>query len=672
MKQDVYNYSLRFVLMPNVNVEKRIKELVEFCRNTQINDVIFFIAPEDFHVGHITKEMAIPYVEAILKAKKELDKLGITTSLNPWCTLVHGDRGRKLQKGQNFRRMVFAEGTMGETVVCPRSKEWQDYYVDYMSFLIKKIQPYTIWIEDDFRLHCHSGDGTNGCFCTECLKRYAKALGVKEITREEMFNGLINNDKKIKQAYASVSKESMENVLHQIIDKVGNLGTKFSLMTGFGPGYHLEGRDFREMFKILSTYNSTENRLGLGSYRQTSSHGQGYLFSRAIMQSRAFLPDDLVVYSEIENAPMSRYCKSANWTAFEMITTCPLLLDGATFDIFEFNGNGVTDSKLFSKSLNYVRPFLQKVKDLGLRYSSLSGIDVAILKNRYLGYDKVNNIDQINDTDNYMGAVLSMLGGSVRYEEDPFKGDIVALLPTTAKVLEVEQLKEILTNKFVIMQAETVEVLLEKGLGDLLSITNSKKIIERTGVYTYEQVDKAGIFDDDEFRASCQLFVGNYLKLDFKENSAEVLTKMYSYDYSFAGNGISIVNGNILIFPYYDSRDRYFNDIPFGLFHKLRADVINYAVTKIDKKNQTFFVKECMVIPYLYKGEEKDHAILVNYIEDEVENLVFTTKEKYSKICVATVDNPNFREIDFERNNFDYKLKFTMQPQTAIILELTK
>lgn len=669
-----YNYSLRFVLVPGIDAEKRINELIKFCKNALIDDVIFFIAAEDFFRGHITKEEAKPFVDLIVKAKAELEKLGITTSLNPWVTLVHGDRGRKMNPKQNFGRMVTYGGDVGQTIVCPLSKEWQDYYIDYLNYLIETVSPKTIWLEDDFRLHGHFASNKDlSCFCDTHMKLYAKELGVPAISREEFAKGMMEKKEGYREAYTKVSGRSMESVLERIIDELGNKGTCFALMTSFGIAYHVEGRVARRNFEILSKYQPTINRLGVASYRQTSSHKYANLFARKIVMSRAFIDDDLTVYSEIENAPMTRYCKSASWTAYQMLMSSPLLFTGATFDIFEFNGNGVTESDVFAKKLKKIKPFLEKISNLGISYSDMSGVEVSVLRNRYMGFGEVERLEELSQDDNFMGGILSLLGHSVKYNEDPFKGDIVALLPTTANILSEEQIKEILTKKLVIMSADTVETLVNRGFAKLLHIKSTEKMRERTGKYTYEEIAQKGITEDNQCRASCQLFVGHYLKVEYEEGKAEPLTSMFNYDFSYTGNGVTLVNNNILVFPYYDAKECvYDQELPYGLLHGLRGQALHYAILNADDNKQSLFCKNCMVIPYYFKKQEKDYAILTNYLEDEVENLTLATKETYKKILVSDVDNVAFKEVPFERKGNEYHIDYVLQPNTAIVLEFVK
>ena len=61
----------------------------------------------------------------------------------------------------------------------------------------------TLWIEDDFRFHNHSGYGWGGCFCEEHL-RILRERGITAKSREELIanlnaKGLVHPDRKIWQ-----------------------------------------------------------------------------------------------------------------------------------------------------------------------------------------------------------------------------------------------------------------------------------------------------------------------------------------------------------------------------------------------------------------------------------------------------------------------------------------
>jgi len=67
------------------------------------------------------------WLNTIFRAKKELSKENIITSLNPWHTLLHCDRGRKLKSTQKFQLMVDYQGNQANCCVCPLDENWQKY-----------------------------------------------------------------------------------------------------------------------------------------------------------------------------------------------------------------------------------------------------------------------------------------------------------------------------------------------------------------------------------------------------------------------------------------------------------------------------------------------------------------------------------------------------------------
>jgi hypothetical protein len=146
MKQkNEFKYILRFTMQPGHHVDERLDELVSFCRKASIDDVMFLINGEELNDGHLTIEETAPWMDLIAKASQYLEPLGITTSINPWPTLLHGDRGRKLKPGQNFKLMADPYGNTGSAVVCPLCEEWRKYIGDMYSFYAK-IKPNMLWV----------------------------------------------------------------------------------------------------------------------------------------------------------------------------------------------------------------------------------------------------------------------------------------------------------------------------------------------------------------------------------------------------------------------------------------------------------------------------------------------------------------------------------------------
>ena len=139
-----YRYILRYTCQPGFHEDQRLDDLVEFCKTAQVEEVMFMIAPEELNTGHITIEEAGPWIDLICRAKTRLAKDNIAVSLNPWTTLLHIERGRKLKANQNFTTMVDPKGTKSDAVACPLCPEVKKYLAEIDSSYASQIKHETI------------------------------------------------------------------------------------------------------------------------------------------------------------------------------------------------------------------------------------------------------------------------------------------------------------------------------------------------------------------------------------------------------------------------------------------------------------------------------------------------------------------------------------------------
>lgn len=81
---ETYQYSLRFAIDPFNWNEERAKKLIKFCQEARIDNVVFFINPEELNQGHLTiEQVRTHWLPTVAKVSKQLAEMDITTSLNP-------------------------------------------------------------------------------------------------------------------------------------------------------------------------------------------------------------------------------------------------------------------------------------------------------------------------------------------------------------------------------------------------------------------------------------------------------------------------------------------------------------------------------------------------------------------------------------------------------------
>lgn len=249
-----YQYSLRFAIDPFNWDDERESKLIRFCKEARIDNVVFFINPEELNQGHPTvKQVREHWLPTITRVSGKLTEIGVTTSLNPWTTLMHSDRGQKVNPALGFKTMVDYQGQQSESIACPADSKWIDYiatiYGEYA-----KLQPKELWLEDDFRHYNHTPIKL-ACFCKRHMEIYSEMLK-RQVTRAEFVQKMLQPGEPTPEriVYLSVARAEMKQVAHAIQKTVAKVSptTRVGLMSSFPEWHAVEGRDWDGLFDELS------------------------------------------------------------------------------------------------------------------------------------------------------------------------------------------------------------------------------------------------------------------------------------------------------------------------------------------------------------------------------------------------------------------------------------
>lgn len=659
----MYKYTLRFSLVPSRDFDEKMQTLLDFCDKAEIDDVMFFISPEELSVGHITIDEAKRWTEVIVRARDILKERGITTSLNPWITLNHYDGGRKLRAEQNFHTMVGIDGRKTETVACPLCENWRKYYAELMNFYVETIQPDVLWFEDDLRLSNHEPI-SYGCFCEEHVRLINEKLGAS-YSREEIASK-IYNDEIVRKAHLEVARFTIEDTFSYLIN---NLPTQkcFGIMTSGASGALRDGRRHEVQYEILARNGELPyNRLNLGAYRQTGMQEYAWVVNGSAFWHRQLAGDKARFVSEIENFPHTLYTKSAHFMKYQILTSAPLCLDGATLSIFEFNGNGIVNGEKYAKALKEAKPFLSKLNELELNPSLMQGVYVLWNENSAF---TLKSDHCLFPKEGWWASYLEQLGIACVFGDDEnVRGRVVALGGQVIRNYTTEQIEAIFENNFVLVSAECAKTLCDMGLGSLIGAKSYEIWEERTGKHTMEELaTDEEVYRVKGLRCTAQFFCGDYLRIEYETQERTVYTHMLDYRENVVGDGIVQV-GNAVVFPLFgNTRDL---NMPIGLLSYLRE----YALKKaIDKKNavapkDVYFIEQENVCPYIFKKGDRTYIMLVNFSDDEYRQLHFKTNVEYDRIRVITPEETKEKKLGFQYENGDYWLNQLLAPQSCIVL----
>lgn len=663
----MFNYTLRLQLPPTLDFDERMANALDFCEKAKIDEVMFFVGCEELNTGHITIEEAKPFVETIKRASKLLKERGIRVSLNPWMTIGHYDGGKTLKKGQNFGTFVGDDGETSSMTACPLSQNWRDYYVELLNFYVENLQPDVIWFEDDFRMEAHRAKKVivQGCFCDEHIKKYNQRLGTNY--DRETFVKLLAKDLDVRKAFLDVTRETTEGALKYFVDNVKGQ-KQFGLMT-CSPSF-VEGKRFKRIFEILGAdgRKTPYNRLSPAVARQESPQLCGFLLNKCAMVVRALSGDDVYFVTEMENNPHTMYTKTANFCKFQMLSTLPLLLRGATFSIFEFNGNGAVNYDRLAKTYADIKPYLSAVEELKLLNEHARGVK-AILCEDAAYTAKIKSDDFLRgyrDVNGFAFSLLEMIGIACAYTTNTnLSGETVILNGQTITALDTDTVERLFRDNFVILTGDGVEALFDVGLNGLIGAKAFAVRECRQTPVTMEQIrGDEKIFGISKMRATLNFGAGDFVDVEYEDGVATVLTDVLSYEQKVVGCGI-VKAKNALVLPYL-----VLGGMPYALFNPLRETLIKRAIKSAKSVDGVAFVAQENVAPYLFEKDGESILLCVNYCDDDYQELNITLDENVKAFKVYSTYAPNGFDAEFTRDGDEYCVKATLKGCESVLIKI--
>lgn len=645
---------LRIAVVPGYYEEQRTESIIKFCKKYNFDNVMLFINAEEYCVGHMTKTEAADWLAAMKRAKKKLCDAGITVSLNQWMELGHLDRGRTLKDGQNFVTMTDYNGKRCKLCACPMDENWLNYFLDFYEFLIRELEPDTVWIEDDFRLHNHAPLEYGGCFCEHHMKAFNAELGT-DYTREEFIDRLFGKNPQVdvKKAFMEVNRRCMRELAEKIGNAVKNigLGTKIGLMSSMHTAHSMEYRDWYGIHNGFAQGGTKINRLHLPMYLEEISLKKYYQqFNHFSFICRGFLPEDCRVMPELENAVFSTYAKDAEALRFQVESAMPLEIDGMTYDIFDFTGNGAVEKFGYGEELLSIFDYMDAVMKSGYSYRDLKGVVIPLDEKN--GYNRPinNSFWDLQPDDTAFATVIQAHGISARCsKEKQFNGEIIVLGGGALYNFTDEQIIDIFNNNKVILDGTTVTLLAERGLAHLIGVESFKIYSQDADIHSYEQVEGDTLVNGiPGYRASAFSLTGDFVAVKYA-NKPDVKSRVYDYLGNELAAGITVSNGHLVV-PYVV---RYFQA---NQLHPLRQKLVCDYIDTLD--NEIVRADYSSVYSYYSKSQDKNVLILVN-------STLHTLPTTRFKIC-----NYKIKEIyEISRTGEHVKKQFTTDDEGFTVID---
>lgn len=665
MEYKKFHNCLRLQITLDDMSDERIKKLVAHCLEYGFDNVMLMFNLEEFNIGHITIAQAKEWVNVLKRAKQALEEKCIAVSVNNWIEFGHEDRGRRLLPEQDFITMTDMYGKESSFIACPLSEKWQDYFCEYVKYLVGELTPDTFWIEDDFRLHNHAPLRGIGCFCKAHMAYYNGKLGTN-YTREEFVKkvfapGKCNAERRV---FLDASRDVMIATARCITAAVkeANPATDVALMSSPAASHCMEARDWNKLFDAISDGGKRIHRIHL-CYGEPSGKDLLYYFNTVSMPVRALAYDDVLVMPEVEHGGASTYARSPRFLRFVLESALPLLLSGMTYSIYDFVGNGVRESFGYGKVIKEERPLMQAVEDLHLRFSAMTGVVVPIDQNACYYRSIENDYADFAPSEYHIAAHLSGLGVTYRYSgEKSFVGQTVFMSGSSVDYFTDEELKNLFRDNYVIVEGSAVLALQGRSLLDLIDAECARCVKPNIGYQTYEECadDNLVIEGVRKLRASGRAQAGDFVDIVYKDG-VKVLTDVKNQYMQKLAPGF-VEGKNFSVLPYCIDKK----------LNSLFCDLRRYFITKTIREHASGYAicKTEGVSPYLYRRGKGGVLMIINGNVDNYEEISLTLNGVEFE-TVTRIERDGDRSIvDYERDKDNLTIKIPMEYYSATILIL--
>lgn len=667
-----YLYSLRLSLDPGRTDEAGLGILPELIGAGRIDDVMVFANVEELNTGHTDDAERVRYRNLAERVAKVAVRAGATMSINPWHTLMHGDYGKRLGPGQDFRLMVDPQGRTAELAVCPRDPAWREYIAGLYAYYAAA-RPRFLWVEDDFRYHNHAPLEWGGCFCEEHLAEFSRRAGHR-MSREEFVAGMLATGEPhpYRQIWLETAREGLEEAAAAIREAVHAVSpeTRLGLMTSVPAVHAAEGRRWGPLLAALSGPHPPAVRVHLPSYVERRPADYLSLFHTIADAHRALLPPGTEVYPELENFPYSRFSKSLAFTRFQLLGAQTIAPAGMTLDFYDLNGNGPVLADGYQDVLAATRQELDAGLASGVFARPRQGVTVLVSEDSAatLHTRQGRSPEELYPRDYLFGALLGGYGIPFHYATDTTQaGGIIAVSGQYFRSIGVEATRGLLQRNRALLDAEAVETLLELGLGHLAGAASLTWTGCENGAATYEEaVDGLRLLDRPGARASILLLGGDVAHIDYRDGRVRDLTRLRRMGHEDAGHGHVVVGDRILVMPF--GRIDPLAVVPAMLRTTMRQELLQRVLGEWDPE-LVFLRGAADAVVYSYPDEAGQVVYLVNGSLDPLARPRLRVGERdLSQVRLALG-----REsvVDFAREGDEVRLELTLPPLEAILLRLS-
>ena len=480
-------YHLRFQIIPGKNVEKNAQILVDFCKTHGVEEVVLFFAAEEWNNGLLSAKEENIWFNTVEKVKSILEKADVVTSLNPWMTVLHCNRGRRFPKDRKFKPMVSPTGEVSKACASFADPNWRDYiYKLYGRFA--KLGFRVIWVEDDFRYHNHAPLIWGGGFEPEVLNRFAQKLG-HEVEGEEVIRNILKPGKphpwraKWMEIWQEIQLE-IAGGLAKAVSKSAPGKTKIGLMSSHPSAHSIESRDWQKLFDAFTINDQVAHRPNFAGYNESIGKKKDYSIMMLDVQKN-FRPKYCEVAPEVENFPFTNWTKSDSQTWAEMALAMFYGSDALLLDLFPFSGNPASEEPQIGELLDKSRPALEWISGKFSKNLETCGVGIPWRQDAqaYVHTSKSESTQELNASSFEPGYFLLPYGVPVSANHQ----SVNAIFGSLAWAFNDDEIHQMLSGGL-LLDGTSAYILCQRGFAEHIGVNFKGWVGREEGKYSIEVV----------------------------------------------------------------------------------------------------------------------------------------------------------------------------------------
>ncbi len=482
-----FHYHLRFQILPGPRAKADARSLAAFCRTHGIEEAVLFFAAEEWNNGLLSRRDEERWFKTVQQTKKILEAHGIVTSLNPWMTALHCDRGRRFPKDRRFAPMVSPSGAVSRACASFDDPRWR-HYLARLYGRFARLGFRVIWIEDDFRFHNHAPLDWGGGFEPAVLARFSRAVG-RKVSRAAALKAILKAGRphpwrKIWMANWRALHLEVARGLASAVSRNMPGETRLGLMSSHPAVHSVEGRRWLRLFAALSIKGQVAHRPHYAPYGEAAGREKPYSSMMLDLQ-RQLRPPGAEAAPEVENFPFTAWSKPDAQTWAEMALCNFFGADALLLDLFPFSGNRPQEEPGIGRMLKKSRPGLDWIAARFTPEWQTAGVGLPWREDaaERIRLPPKANLSSLEADPFAGGFLLANYGIPVSLRP----GKINALFGRLAWVFDDRQIRALLAGGL-ILDGESAHILQQRGFGQQLGCEISGLVEREQDSFAIEMI----------------------------------------------------------------------------------------------------------------------------------------------------------------------------------------